>query len=426
MKYFGTDGIRGKIDEKLSVKTLNKVAKAIVLYLKNQSKKTLLVGNDSRNTSDYILAILSAKLLKNGIEIHNVGVCSSPCLAYLTKKYNYPLGLMLSASHNSAEYNGLKFFNPHGEKVTDDFEEKFEILMEKKTTLKNNCFSHLKNFEHLKQDYINHLKKLKKFTIPIIIDCANGGTSEICNVIFPKFEKINNKPNGKNINHNCGCTHIEMLRNLCVKKQKIGFAFDGDGDRVHIVDIDGSIITGDKIIYILSKFFSSSGDSCVGTIYTNTGLEKSLKKRNITLKRSDVGDKKVYALMSATKANIGGEDSGHIILKHLANTGDGLLVAITLSNILEIGKTSLSKLLNTYYEHHQCRKDIKINDKINVDSILENPKLKEYIENQNNSAKIIIRPSGTEPVIRLFVEHENKDIAKLTLNELINIINMSS
>ena len=218
MKYFGTDGIRGKVNEKLSIKTLNKVAKAIILYYKqNKLNKSLLVGNDSRLTSDYILAILCSKLLKNGIEIHNVGLCSSPCLAYLTQKFNYPLGLMLSASHNPAEYNGLKFFNSNGEKVSDAFEENFEFLMDKKTTLKNNVFTCLKNKENLKQSYIKHLKSHKKFNFPIILDCANGGTSEIVKSVFPKCEKINIKPDGKNINLNAGCTHIEMIKKLCIK-----------------------------------------------------------------------------------------------------------------------------------------------------------------------------------------------------------------
>lgn len=423
MKYFGTDGIRGKIDEKLSAKTLNNVAKALVLYFKTQNKKILLVGNDSRLTSDYILSVLSSVLLKNGVEIHNVGLCSSPCLAFLTKKFNYPLGLMLSASHNPAEYNGLKFFNLNGEKVNDDFEEHFEKLMDKKTTLKNNNFAHLKSVEVLKKDYINHLKTLKKFNFPIILDCANGGVSEICEAIFPKQEKININPNGKNINLNAGCTHMEMLTKLCVKKQKIGFAFDGDGDRVHVVDLDGTIINGDKILYIFSRFFLSRGDTCVGTIYSNTGLEKSLKKHKIALKRSDVGDKKVYELMNASNSTLGGEDSGHIILKHLANTGDGMLVAITLANLIQVTKTSLKDLLKTYSEHHQCRKNVKITNIEETSAILSNEEIQNSIKkHQANGAKIIIRPSGTEPVIRLFVEHENLEKAEKILQELFSLV----
>ena len=424
MKYFGTDGIRGKIDETLNVKTLNKVAKAIVLYYqKLKLNKVLLVGNDSRITSDYILAVLSAKLLKNGIEIHNVGLCSSPCLAYLTKKFSYPLSLMLSASHNPADYNGLKFFNSNGEKVNDQFEESFELLMENKIALKNNCFACLKNMENLKQDYIKHLKSHKKFNFPVILDCANGGTSEIAKEIFPRCEKINIYPNGKNINLNAGCTHIDMLKKLCVKKQKIGFSFDGDGDRVYIVDTDGTVVTGDKIMFILSLFYQKSNDVCVGTIYTNSGLENSLKKRNIKLKRSAVGDKKVYALMSETNSNLGGEDSGHIILKPFMNTGDGMLIAIIVANILKLGKTTLKQLLLNYVEHNQCRKDIKINNMENFNLTQNNEKIQNFFEEQEkNGAKIIIRPSGTEPVIRLFVEHENIEIAKQTLDELISLI----
>ena len=423
MKYFGTDGIRGKIGEKLSTKTLNKVAKAIILYYKQRTKKVLLVGNDSRLTSDYILMILGSKLLKNGIEIHNVGLCSSPCLAYLTQKFNYPLGLMLSASHNPAEYNGLKFFNSNGEKVTDYFEENFETLMDKKVSLKNNCFSCLKNAEGLKQNYINHLKSHKKFDFPIILDCANGGTSEIVKEVFPKCEKINIKPDGKNINQNSGCTHIETLKSLCVKKQKIGFAFDGDGDRIHIVDIDGTILNGDKILCILSKVFQQSNDICIGTIYTNTALEKLLKERNVALKRSAVGDKNVYALMNETKSNLGGEDSGHIILKPFMNTGDGMLIAILVGNILSICKTTLKELLSSYNEHHQFRENIKIDSSINVNSLMSNPALLLFMkQHENLGAKIIIRPSGTEPVIRLFVEHENKEIANNTIKELHDLI----
>lgn len=424
MKYFGTDGIRGKIDESLDSKTLNKVAKAIILfYNQTKSKKVILVGNDSRISSDYILSVLSSKLLKNGIEIHNVGLCSSPCLAYLTQRFNYPLGLMLSASHNPAEYNGLKFFNSMGEKVTDEFERKFEILMDKKSKLKNNSFSTQKNVEELKQDYISHLKSFKKFTFPIILDCANGGTSEISKLLFPNHEKININPNGTNINTNAGCTHIETLKSLCIKKQKIGFAFDGDGDRIHVVDIDGTVITGDKILFILSKFFQKANDSCIGTIYTNTGLEKCLQKRKIELLRSAVGDKNVYALMKEINSQLGGEDSGHIILKPFMNTGDGMLIAIIIGNILKTSKKTLKELLSTYTEFHQCKKDIKTNNLEETRKILENKMLLNYIkEQEENDARIIIRPSGTEPVVRLFVEHKNQQIANEIIEKICLII----
>ncbi len=424
MKYFGTDGIRGKTNENLNLKTLNKVSKAIVLYYNTtKSKRILLVGNDSRISSDYILSVLCSKLLKNGIEVHNVGLCSSPCLAYLTQKHSYPLSLMLSASHNPSEYNGLKFFNSNGEKTNDEFEEKFEILMDKHINLKNNQFSTLKNKECLKQDYITYLKSIKKFHYPIILDCANGGTSEIAQHIFKNCEKINSNPNGSNINTNAGCTHIDTLKSLCIKKQKIGFAFDGDGDRIHIVDTDGTVLTGDKILYILSKFFQKTQDSCVGTIYTNSGLKKSLKTRGIELLRSAVGDKNVYALMKKINSNLGGEDSGHIILKPFMNTGDGMLIAIIVGNVLDLGKTTIKELLSTYLEYYQCKKDIKTNNQQEIKQVLENENLLNYIKEQEKcGARIIIRPSGTEPVIRLFVEHKNKEIATKTLEKIVSLI----
>ena len=418
MKYFGTDGIRGEINKDLNYNLIKKVAKAVVIYYKKHKlNKTLLVGNDSRISSDYILGVLSSVLLCHGIEIHNVGVCSSPCLAYLTKKYNYPLSLMISASHNPSNYNGIKFFNNRGEKVDDCFEQEFETYMSQNLPTQND-FTIIKNVEKIKQDYVAYLKQIKHFDIDCIIDCANGGTSEICKQIFNKFEKINIRPNGNNINENAGCTHIEKLKSLCIKKQKIGFAFDGDGDRIHVVTTNGYVITGDKILYILSKFFQKSGDSLIGTIYTNTGLENCLKQRNILLKRAPVGDKNVYKLMTENNSTLGGEDSGHIILKPYSNTGDGVLIAIVLSNILQLSKLSIDELLENYTEYYQYKQNINLYDKFSATDNLKQT-IKSY---EKQGSKVIIRPSGTEPVLRIFVENKNETLAKTTLSRLVEII----
>ncbi|MBE5741069.1 MAG: hypothetical protein E7351_00855 [Clostridiales bacterium] len=419
MKYFGTDGIRGVIDKDLSPTLIKKVANGLIRYYKSHNlKRILLVGNDSRASSDYILSVLATKLLRHGFEIHNLHICSSPCLAYTAKKYNYPLGLMISASHNPSEYNGLKFFNNHGEKVSDEFEEELETLMDMTAICESKSYSCIKNVEILKTDYISYLKKMKRFNFPCILDCANGGTADICNQIFPRLEKINTRPNGYNINKNAGCTHIEILRNMCIKKHTLGFAFDGDGDRIHVVSETGDIITGDKILYILSKFFQRNGDSLVGTIYTNTGLERSLRQRDISLLRADVGDKKVSKLMRDTDSMLGGEDSGHIILAHHANTGDGVLIMIILCNILTLSKQSFAKLLQDYSEDYQGRRNIHIDNDLHLD---EDTKMliKTY---ENEGAKIIIRPSGTEPVWRLFVEHKDKNVAEKILDNLVQIL----
>jgi len=418
MKYFGTDGIRGVVGEKINEHLLKKVANAVVAYFnKHNLKRVLLVGSDSRISGDFCLSNIESVLLKYGISTEYIGMCSSPCLAFLTKKYNYPLSLMLSASHNSAEYNGLKFFNCNGEKVTEEFEIEFENLMDKQIKFKTE-FANRKDVSYLIKDYIAYLKNLIKFKSNFILDCANGGTSNICKQLFPKNEKINCTPNGININKNAGCTHIELLRLQCIKKQKIGFAFDGDGDRVAIVSESGEIISGDKILFILSNFFQSKGDTLVGTIYSNSGIENLLKKRGITLLRAKVGDRNVYRLMIENNSIIGGEDSGHIIIRSLSNTGDGILTAITICNILNICGKSLNELLNGYKEHFQARANLTVKPQF---SLTENM-LAEIKKMEKNNAKIIVRPSGTEPVLRVFVEHENEEIAKNYLKNIENLI----
>ena len=418
MKYFGTDGIRGIVSEKIDEKLLKKVANAIIAYYnKHKLRKVLLIGNDTRISSDFLLSNLESVLLKHGITTEDVGYCSSPCLAYLTQKHKYPLGLMLSASHNPAEYNGLKFFNSNGEKVSDDFEKEFEQLMDKKHNFKIE-YTKRKDVSKLKKDYIAHLKSYIKNDLEFIYDCANGGTSEICKHLFPHQEKINCHPLGHNINKNAGCTHIEFLKLQCIKKQKIGFAFDGDGDRIAVVNKNGEVITGDKILYILSSFFQAKGDKLVGTIYTDSGLESVLHKRGLKLLRANVGDKNVYCTMQAENSILGGEDSGHIILKKFANTGDGVLCSIVLSNLLKLSNKTLSELLKGYVEYYQARANLKVKENFIVTENL----VKEMKKLEHKDARIIIRPSGTEPVLRLFVEHKNKENAQKFLKIIENLI----
>lgn len=419
MKYFGTDGIRGIAGKFLDKKLIIKIARALVrFYKKNKLCKVLLVGNDSRISSDYILSNLESILLEYGINVENLGKCSSPCLAYITKKFNYPLSMMISASHNSSEYNGIKFFNANGEKISENTEIELEKFIDIKTSLGEKNFALRKNVEFLKDFYVSHLKELKNFNFPLIIDCANGGVSEICKQIFEKSKIIHANPNGYNINHDCGCTHIEFLRSICLKEHKVGLAFDGDADRIQIVDEYGNVISGDKILYILSKFYLKSNDKIIGTIYSNVGLEQSLKKREIELIRANVGDKNVYETMKKFHAEIGGEDAGHIIIKHLLNTGDGVLIGILICNILHITKLKITELLKDYKEFYQEHSTIPISKpfKLNEDIRFL---IKKF---EKDGARIIIRPSGTEPILRIMAEHENKSIAKKTVESLKNFI----
>ena len=419
MKYFGTDGIRGIIDVSLNSKLIDKISKAIVRYYNIHSlKKKILIGNDSRISSDYIFSQLATTLLKYGIEIHYVGTVSSPALAFLTHEFNYPLSLMISASHNPHEYNGIKFFNSLGEKVFDSFEIEFEKLMDKKSFKVKTDYKKIKNCENLIKYYEKYIKNIKKFNFSIIFDCSNGATSNIVKNIFKKNKIINYNPNGKNINENAGCTHIEVLQKQCIKLNKIGVAFDGDGDRVFIVDEKGNVLNGDKIIYILSKFLTHPTSNIIGTIYSNLGLKKALEKDNKTLIRADVGDKNVYNKMIEYSAELGGEESGHIIAKDFTNTGDGLLIAVLVLNLVERYKQSLSSLLNDYTEYHQTRLNIHLDKPFEINKHLK----QEISKLEDNNTRIIVRPSGTEPVLRLFVENENKEKAEKIIKILENLV----
>lgn len=419
MKYFGTDGIRGIVGEKINKRLIVKIAKALVYFFKKfKLKKVLLVGQDSRISSDYILSIFSSVLLTNGIQIENIGICSSPCLAFVAKKFNYPLAMMISASHNSSEYNGIKFFNIEGEKISERTETILEYLIDKNHYKKSKEYARLIDVSYLKNYYISFLKSIKYFDYPIIIDCANGGASDICKIVFSKSKLINHNYDGHNINQNSGCTNIEFLRSLCLKERKIGIALDGDGDRIKLVDELGNIVTGDKILYLLAKFYLKASDKIVGTIYSNTGLENALKTKNIELLRANVGDKNVYGKMKKSKAMIGGENAGHIILRQYLNTGDGLLTGIIICNILNITKLSLCELLKDYKEFYQANFNIKLNSKFKFNENL-------YLlinKLQQDDVRIIIRPSGTEPVLRLMVECEQKEKAEVILSKLKNYI----
>lgn len=416
MKYFGTDGIRGIVGEKLNEQLIKKLGKALVRFYKTHNLPSkLIVGNDSRISSDYILAVLQTILLKSGIEIHNIGACSSPCLAFLTRKHKFPLGLMISASHNPKEYNGLKFFNILGEKVADCFEQEIETFIDKPYKPPITQFATIKNAENLKADYVSMLKSLKKAEYPCILDCAYGGASEIAKQVFKSTKIINATPNGENINVNAGCTHIEGLASLCQQKGLIGFAFDGDADRVIAVDQTGKILDGDKILYILSKFYLKPGQSIVGTINTNSGLAKAISKQNLTLVRASVGDKLVYQQMLKLNATLGGEESGHIIIKKHTNTGDGILTAICLMNILHLTGLNFAELLAGYTEFATAKQNINLNKPFSTTQ-----DIKLLIDKYTAAgARIVIRPSGTEPVLRLLVEHKDKQTATKMLDRLI-------
>lgn len=417
MKYFGTDGVRGVVGKDLSERLIVKLARAVVRFLSiHNKKKIVLIGNDSRISSDYILTVFSSVLLSHGVEVHNIGVCSSPCLAYLTKRYSYSLGVMISASHNPCEYNGIKFFNEFGEKISDSDEAELETLISSRRAIKKSyaCF---KEVHSLKDSYVTQLRDLKTNDLPCVFDCACGGASKIVHKVFPHANLIFAKPNGVNINKNCGCLHLDMLKKFCLQNHLIGFALDGDADRLNIISQSGKIIKGDEILFILANHYLSAGNKVVGTIYSNSAPEKYFKKKKIDFVRAGVGDKLVYQKMREVGSTLGGENAGHVIVKPYSNTGDGLLNAILILNILSRCNCTIEKLLEDYHPLPQFERAIPKPDAIDKEEI--KMLIRKY---ELDGARVIIRPSGTEPVLRIMVEHENEKIAENILKSIENCL----
>lgn len=417
MKYFGTDGIRGIVDIDLNRNLINKIAVGIVNFFKqNNFENKIVVGNDGRNSSDYIFSILAETLLKHGIDVYNIKLCSSPCLAFVTKQFNFPLGVMISASHNPKEYNGIKFFNSFGEKMCDDDEINFEKCMGKRISSPI-TYSKIFEAEKFKHKYVEYLKRLKSFDFKCIFDCANGGSSQICKQVFAGQQIINTNTDLNKINENCGATHPELLKSICMKKGVLGFAFDGDADRICVVTPNGDILDGDDLLFVFSKFFLNSGDNLVGSPYTNSALERQLKLLDIHLVRAKVGDKNIYKTMTELGSTLGGEESGHIIVKRFSSTGDGVLNAILLCNILALTKIDISAIST-------LKKDAQIKENVKLDfPLILTDEIKKKIEDfKAKEIRVVIRPSGTEPVVRIFAEGKTFDECKLAINEIKSLL----
>lgn len=345
MNYFNNNLICSKLDEKFFT-LVKKVAKAIVKFYKiKKFKPIILVGNDSRQSSNYLLSLMQPYFLKSNIEIHNLGVCNSSCLAYVTKKYSYPLSIYFTAHNLTSEYNGLEIFNINGEKIKKEDMTCLEELIDKKFNLPFVKFSTIKNKEKLKQDYIFYLKNLKKFNFLCIFDCANGGICEILKNFLPKYKKLNFNPDGDNVNKNSGIENIDELKSICIKKQSIGFCFNSSGECINIVDKKGCILKGNEILFVLSNFFQKANDVLVGK-NLDEKLKKYLKnKKRILIETQSLS---TYEYMINCNSQLGGDNKGNIILKPFSNSEDGLLIAIIFANILSLSKLSINELLHFY------------------------------------------------------------------------------
>jgi len=442
-KYFGTDGVRGlanifPISPDFSLKL--GLASSKIIHSKEKNKKNIvIIGKDSRLSSDFLESSFAAGCAAAGFEVYLLGITTTPSVSYLTQKLNASFGAMISASHNPFYDNGIKLFSPEGIKIPDSWEEEIE------ETIDNNTFTYAKSSKigkiHQKFELISlyeqrikselssnkYLKNLKA-----VIDCANGSSYRIAGSVFANIFKevifINDSPNGININDKCGSTHINTLIKT-VKKEKadIGFAFDGDSDRILLCSSKGDIIDGDYILAILAKFMKKNGllknNTIVSTVMANLGFLLAMKNNNINVVTSKVGDKYVYEDMIKYDSIIGGEQSGHIIFRNIIQTGDGILTAIKILDILEKEKKSLDKLSDIFKKFPQIITNIKVSNK---EDFFDNTeligKINTLSSSLDNTSRILIRPSGTEPLIRIMVESKNEKELNLILDKAEQII----
>ena len=435
-KYFGTDGIRGRVNSgNINGDMFFKFGLAAGTYFRNLNKKkqTAIIAKDTRLSGYTLEPALVSGLASAGMHVFTLGPLPTNGLAMLTKKMKANLGIMITASHNPYYDNGLKLFGPDGLKLSDKIEKRIEKLIDsklRKNLLNPKVLGRVKRLENANENYIkilknNFPKNFKLNKIKIAIDCANGaGYKSAPNLLKSLGAKVyttGTKPNGFNINYKCGSTNPNKIRNL-VKKYKahIGIALDGDADRIILVDEKCNIIDGDKIIAMLANRWDRKKilkGGVVGTLMSNYGLEKYFKEKKIKFVRANVGDRYVKEIMQKNKFNLGGEQSGHIILGKFATTGDGLLVALEVLFSMRKGKKA-SELFNIFSLVPQILENVNVKDK----NIINLKKCKKAIKKVNKmisgKGRMLIRKSGTEPFIRIMGESHNKNL----LIKCINIV----
>ena len=420
-KYFGTDGIRGIAGESLTADLSFKVGKALgKLLTEKKEHPKVIIGRDTRISCDMIEHALSAGLTSTGVHVMTVGIIPTPAIAYLTKTIETDSGIMISASHNPYQDNGIKIFGPDGFKLTDEQELEIEHLIDNSDEIKNASFEKIGKLygaNELSQKYVQHIKQSISGDlsgIKIALDCANGATTGVAPFIFgdleADIETIGCQPNGININDNVGSTKINTIVEF-VKNNDVdmGFAFDGDGDRVLAVDAKGNIVDGDKIMFILAKHLKNQGElkdnMVVSTVMSNIGFYKAIDEHGLQSVKTAVGDRYVVEEMRNNDYSLGGEQSGHIILMNYATTGDGILTAVKLADIIKSSGKSLEELANEVSIYPQKLVNIKVVDKKTAmedeEVLSECTKVEKELE---GNGRILLRASGTENLIRVMVE----------------------
>ncbi|MEL3972936.1 phosphoglucosamine mutase [Rossellomorea oryzaecorticis] len=439
-KYFGTDGVRGVANTELTPELAFKLGRfGGYVLTKDATRPKILIGRDTRISGHMLEGALVAGLLSIGAEVMRLGVISTPGVSYLTKALGAQAGVMISASHNPVGDNGIKFFGPDGFKLSDDQELEIEELLDQtEDSLPRPIGADLgqvSDYFEGGQKYLQYLKQTvdEDFDgLHIALDCAHGATSSLATHLFADLDAdistMGASPDGLNINEGVGSTHPEALAEMVKEKDAdVGLAFDGDGDRIIAIDEHGNIVDGDQIMYICGKYLKSEGrlkqSTVVSTVMSNLGFHKGLEEHGIQSIQTAVGDRYVVEEMKTNGYNLGGEQSGHIIFLDYNTTGDGLLTGIQLVNIMKVTGKSLSELAGEMQKFPQKLVNVRVTDKHHV---TDNEKVKSVIgkveEEMNGNGRILVRPSGTEPLVRVMAEAPTEELCEQYVDEIARVV----
>jgi len=436
-KYFGTDGIRGRVGASvINPEFILKLGWAVGRVLTNGERKKVLIGKDTRVSGYMFESALEAGLSAAGVDIHLLGPMPTPAIAYLTRTLRASAGIVISASHNVFSDNGIKFFSHRGEKLGRDIESAIERELSKPMeTVESEYLGKATRIDDAPGRYIEFCKSTIRSDVrlnglKIILDCANGATYHIAPNVFTELGAevitLASEPDGFNINERCGSTHPEVLQKIVkAESADLGIAFDGDGDRVILVDDQGRVVDGDEILYLIAKDRLASGqlEGVVGTVMSNYGLEQSFKELGVEFVRAAVGDRYVMEALRERNWTLGGEASGHVVCLNKTTTGDGIVVALQVLAAMTRSQQSLRSLVKGMGKYPQHQINVKTTD---ANAVLAHPNVMQalsLVESElDNRGRVLLRASGTEPVTRVMVEGKDTALVKKYASELARVV----
>ncbi len=438
-KYFGTDGFRGEANKNLTVEHAFKIGRFIGNYYGREHRCQVVIGKDTRRSSYMFEYALTAGLTASGADVFLLHVTTTPSVSYVVRTDDFDCGIMISASHNPFYDNGIKLFNSKGEKMDENVINEIEKYLDGEISevplAQGEEIGRASDYSAGRNRYIGYLISLATHSFKgkrIGLDCANGSAFAIAKSVFDalgaKTYVVCNKPDGFNINKNCGSTHIENLVSLVQEEQlDCGFAFDGDADRCLAVDENANVVDGDKILYIYGSYLKErgklEGNTVVTTVMSNLGLYKAFDSLGISYEKTAVGDKYVYECMNEKGYILGGENSGHIIFSNYANTGDGIITALMLMGVMCSKKTTLGELAKGMTTYPQLLKNVRVVDK---NTVLNDIDVKNAVKAAENAlgedGRVLVRPSGTEPLLRIMTEAKTRELCAKYVDAIEKVV----